>query len=405
MFFDNWYEEVFATQHAEKLSIHDRWYRISVYIAKKKSFENDMKRNFMLIHDESTKESDEFMDMQVLQSETSTDTHSLPAISRSNSEVYIKGSTSAVDFETASLRTHSDYSISSIAAPKKTAIEFDFVPSFYNSSFTTLESIEELKEYLNASINDIHHPFSLLINGLRQAFCACYGSWRSKPTSILSKIAITEWNSLMKRIYNIFRLLFPSLPLCDDDEYSSDDNCQLMAPLNFMHQLLLNDEIYSCFFLLYASKNSRQDELYAQRLMACEKKSNEELRQLLKIEPNLIQLLEDEQFYQAIEHFKKLSQMLCPSEMLQIIKETFEMINTCAKKFSTKGDLLSADNLLSITIYLIMKASINHLGAELSLLTDLMENDIDKLINMEQYIYTTIKIGYLHTISSRFFNN
>jgi amyotrophic lateral sclerosis 2 protein len=215
----------------------------------------------------------------------------------------------------------------------------------------------------------------------------------------------------MKKIYSIFRLLFPHLPPCEstdnniDDEYVYDGDCKLLAPLNFMHELLLNDEIYSCFFLLYASKNSRQDELYAHRLITCEKKSNEELRQLLKIEPNLIPLLEDEQFYQAIECFKKLNQKFGPSEMLKIIKDTFEIINNCSKKLSSIGFMLSADNLLSITIYLIIKASINHLGAELSLLTDLMENDIEKLINMEQYIYTTVKIGYLHTISTRFFNN
>lgn len=252
------------------------------------------------------------------------------------------------------------------------------------------------------------HPFYVLINEVRRAFSTSYGSWRSKPTSILSKIAMSEWISLMKRIYSIFRLLFPHLPTLEysnEDDDESGDDCKLLAPLNFMHKLLLNDEIYSCFFLLYASKNSRQDELYSQRLITCEKKSNEELRQLLKIEPDLVPLLEDEQFQEAIKLFHKLSQKYCPSEMLDVIKETFELISSCAKKIAPRGDLLSADNLLSVTIYLIIKASINHLGAELSLLTDLMENDIGKLINMEQYIYTTVKIGYLHTISTRFFHN
>lgn len=269
--------------------------------------------------------------------------------------------------------------------------------------------MHELRSYLETSIDDTDHPFFILINEVRRAFCTSYGSWRSKPTSILSKIAMGEWISLMKRIYNIFRLLFPSLPSIESSNNDSDDEnegeCKLLAPLNFMHKLLLNDEIYSCFFLLYASKNSRQDELYSQRLMTCEKKSNDELRQLLKIEPDLVPLLEDDQFSEAIKLFQKLSQKYCPSEMLEVIKDTYELISECAKKIAPKGDLLSADNLLSITIYLIIKAGINHLGAELSLLTDLMENDIEKLINMEQYIYTTLKIGYLHTISTRFFQN
>jgi amyotrophic lateral sclerosis 2 protein len=224
---------------------------------------------------------------------------------------------------------------------------------------------------------------------------------------------MSEWISLMKRIYTIFRFLFPYLPSCDqeqdtsgsEDECESHYECKLLSPLNFMHQLLLNDEIYSCFFLLYASKNSKQDELYAQRLATCEKKTNEELRQLIKIEPNLIPLLENVQFDAAIKRFHQLSQQYSPSEMLQIINDTFVIINDCSKTLSDGSELLSADNLLSITIYLIIKAGINHFGAELSLLTDLMENDVEKLINMEQYIYTTVKIAYLHTISSRFFHN
>ena len=332
-----------------------------------------------------------------------------PSFVRSNSSTelsYSRGSSG--DYDTASLRSFSDFSIAESIISKKSsprsACELDFVPSFVNSSFDTLESIEQLKKYFQGSIVDEHHPLSSLVSNVRRSFSASYGNWKCKPTSILSKIAMAEWISIIKRIYGVLRLLFPGLPPCDNDE-EKDDNCKLLAPLNFMHQILLNDEIYSCFFLLYASKSSKQDELYSQRLMTCERKSNEELRNLLKIEPNLIPLLEDAKFYEAIRTLQQLSQKFCPSEMLEVIRDTYELISDCGKKVSSRGDLLSADNLLAITIYLIVKANINHLGAELSLLTDLMEDDVDKLINMEQYIYTTIKIGYLHTISTRFFHN
>lgn len=332
-----------------------------------------------------------------------------PCFGRSNSSTelsYSRGSSG--DFDTASLRSFSDFSIAESIISKKSsqqsACELDFVPSFVNSSFDTLESVDKLKQYFQASIVDEHHPLSSLVSNVRRSFSASYGNWKCKPTSILSKIAMAEWISIIKRIYGVLRLLFPGLPSCDDGE-EKDDNCKLLAPLNFMHQILLNDEIYSCFFLLYASKSSKQDELYSQRLMTCERKSNEELRNLLKIEPDLIPLLEDEKFYEAIRTLQQLSQKFCPSEMLEVIRDTYKLINDCGKKVSSRGDLLSADNLLAITIYLIIKANINHLGAELSLLTDLMEDDVDKLINMEQYIYTTIKIGYLHTISTRFFHN
>lgn len=358
----------------------------------------------MLINREPSNESLE-LDDPVNMSQSSLP----PSFGRSSSSTelsYSRGSSE--DFDTASLRSFSDYSIiesiSSKKSSKRSTCELDFVPSFVNSTFDTAESIEELKIYFEASIADEHHPLCTLVSNIRKSFSASYGNWKCKPTSILSKIAMGEWISVIKRVYGLLRLLFPGLPSCEDDE-EKDENCKLLSPLNFMHQVLLNDEIYSCFFLLYASKSSKQDELYSQRLTTCERKTNEELRNLLKIEPNLIPLLEDAKFYEAIRSLQKLSQKFCPSEMLEVIRDTYQLISDCGKRVSTRGDFLSADNLLAVTIYLIVKANINHLGAELSLLTDLMDDDVDRLINMEQYIYTTIKIGYLHTISTRFFHN
>jgi amyotrophic lateral sclerosis 2 protein len=404
--FENWRESVFGpSTQPEHLGIHDRWNRVSVYMNRKRNFTNDARKNFMPINREPSKESLE------LDAPMNMMTQSLmpPSFGRSNSSTelsYSRGSSG--DFDTASLRSFSDFSISESIISKKSSprstCELDFVPPFVNSTFDTVESIAELKEYIEGSIVDEHHPLSCLVMNIRKSFSASYGNWKCKPTSILSKIAMGEWISIIKRIYGVLRLLFPGLPSCNDDE-EKDENCKLLAPLNFMHQILLNDEIYSCFFLLYASKSSKQDELYSQRLMTCEKKTNEELRNLLKIETNLIPLLEDAKFYEAIRTLQQLGQKFCPSEMLEVIRDTYQLISDCGKKVSTRGDFLSADNLLAVTIYLLVKANIPHLGAELSLLTDLMDDDVDKLINMEQYIYTTIKIGYLHTISTRFFHN
>lgn len=89
-----------------------------------------MRRNFMLITDENT-QSDDFNEMQYLL--PFEQPPPLPSISRSNSELYLKDATS-VDFETASLRTFSDYSISSlagVAGGRKSERDFDFVPPFY----------------------------------------------------------------------------------------------------------------------------------------------------------------------------------------------------------------------------------------------------------------------------------
>lgn len=81
----------------------------------------------MLINDENTLK-DEFNDMSYCVP-FEQQPQSLPSISRSNSELYLKDATS-VDLETASLKTFSDYSISSLAN-KKSERDIDFVPPFY----------------------------------------------------------------------------------------------------------------------------------------------------------------------------------------------------------------------------------------------------------------------------------
>lgn len=117
-------------------------------------------------------------------------------------------------------------------------------------------------------------------------------------------------------------------------------------------------------------------------------------------------LLEDPEFASAIKSFQQITEKFCPSEMLELIQETFKIINNISNKLSTKNELLNADNLLSVTIYLIIKSNLPHLGAELSLLEDLMDSDMEKIINSHcGYIYTTVKISYLHIVSGQFFQN
>lgn len=122
---------------------------------------------------------------------------------------------------------------------------------------------------------------------------------------------------------------------------------------------------------------------------------------------DLTPILESNEFEKAIKNIQQITEKYCPSEMLDLIKETFRLIDeSAAKVLPNKNNLLNADNLLALTIYLIIRANIPHLGAELSLLEDLMDVDMEKLINSHcGYCYTTVKISYLHIVSGQFFQN
>ena len=70
---------------------------------------------------------------------------------------------------------------------------------------------------------------------------------------------------------------------------------------------------------------------------------------------------------------------------------------------------IAADSLLELAILLIIKANIPQLGAEISLLEDLMQNDAYggdyHSSTQNDYCLTTLKASYQHIISDNFFVN
>lgn len=68
---------------------------------------------------------------------------------------------------------------------------------------------------------------------------------------------------------------------------------------------------------------------------------------------------------------------------------------------------VAADSLLELIIWLVIKANLPQLGAEISLLEDLMQNDYAGSYRNTQndYCLITLKASYQHIISDNFFVN
>lgn len=374
----NWSENVFKTADPGNLEFFERWNRLQRYIKKSKIFQVDKASDF-----NPTESQDEF---KIVQSNSIDDVASLCSTSKFNAN-----DKNSDTMSVSSLTSNFE----SLTMPRREASQSLYSISEKNAA----EMAIEFPTFTDSVKNDVDHPFNKLIKNIQSLFCASYGNWKCKPVSILAKMAMEDWRFIMRSLYHLFKLFFEKLPDINDD---IDEESSSIS--NSIYDIFMNDEIYSCLFLLYASKSSKQDELYNQRLVVCEKKSNEDLRGLLKIEPNLVPILEHQKFQEAIRNLQKISQKNCPIQMLNIIQTVFQNIEECAENMSP--GILDCDNLLSISIYLIIKASVNHLGAELSLMEDLISNeDAYKLINFQQYIYTTMKIGYLHICSSNFFHS
>jgi hypothetical protein len=151
------------------------------------------------------------------------------AFNRSNSETNLKeyNNTLISDLDTSSLKSFNELSLSqltdddqinsSILSINKSTKELNSIPTFINSDLTSSQLIE-LTNYLKESLSSDIHPFSELIKNIRNSFILSYGNWKCKPTSILSNAAMKEWNSIVWKVYDILRFLFPGLPTLDGNQ-------------------------------------------------------------------------------------------------------------------------------------------------------------------------------------------
>lgn len=69
-----------------------------------------------------------------------------------------------------------------------------------------------VRDYLTKSFKNQYHPLGILNSKISYCFYTSYGCWKVKPVSIISTHAMQEWDSISKRIYDILRRLFPTLP-------------------------------------------------------------------------------------------------------------------------------------------------------------------------------------------------
>lgn len=153
-------------------------------------------------------------------------------------------------------------------------------------------------------------------------------------------------------------------------------------------------------------------------------------------------LIKEAEFSTAITTLQQVKEKFCPREMLNLIEKTFKHVETAAQIVSkcnetndhgvnSNGDgsidhisitsatpptataahssensemvQLNADNMMPLTIFLLLRAAIPHLGTEILLLEDLMGPDFEFVMNgFAGYCFTTIKAAYQHIINDIF---
>ncbi|KRX14706.1 Alsin [Trichinella nelsoni] len=325
-------------------------------------------------------------------------------------------------FPTQKLQTTSS---SSSSSSTNTA---DFIEKIPNYSMPCGEQYYYMvKNYCFQAFQLQYHPLGRLINGLSDIFNVSY-SGVSVHSSLLVE-AIEEIHSLLKRLYFVIKVLFPHLPGEQDMEsFVSEFNFDLpLSSCLTTYNTFLYDSylelVYPNIFTLFVIKNEELDRVYWMNIRYVNSKSDVMLLDHLGVEkqfwpviftdtsdldkPLACATARKKYYADAIDCFQRLSSEFFPSAKLKIIVETFEHINKCVSQGACVEQELTAwtaDSLVPVTTYVIVRAQIQRLGAEINFVQDFCPQlcNVGEMQYIEIKLYTTKLLSDVRRLAIRF---
>ncbi|XP_067645813.1 alsin homolog [Eurosta solidaginis] len=273
--------------------------------------------------------------------------------------------------------------------------DMEIVPHFGITSLTE-HDVSAIKDYLQQAFKDRYHPLYLLNQRIANCFYTSYGCWKVKPTPILARQAMREWESISKRVYKFVQKMFPALP---DDYCLVQNSREVVSHITLIYPIVLSEGIYSTLFVLYANKCSVKDEMYRQNLLYSDKLKDDELATCLGLDSSLLPIVKHACYAEAIQTLKQLKEKYSPKEMLTVIEHCIQQITDAHKTIARVNTvILAADGMMPLTLFLVLRAAVPHLGAELALLDDLTggSNFQFEMNGIAGYCYTTLKAAYEH---------
>ncbi|NWZ93611.1 AL2CL protein, partial [Nesospiza acunhae] len=138
--------------------------------------------------------------------------------------------------------------------------------------------------------------------------------------------------------------------------------------------------------MLYMLQHQREDELYCQGIVELSLFPDIQLLEFLDVQKHLWplkdltlttnqrrSLIKDKCFLSATECLQKLITTVDPREKLEILRRTFEELELTVSRLLDADYRLSMDDLLPLLMFVVSRAKIQHLGAEIHLIRDLMD--------------------------------
>merc|ERR1719318_2230673 len=187
---------------------------------------------------------------------------------------------------------------------------------------------------------------------------------------------MVELTSIIHRLYQVVRSLFPALPSPETptrvQAESQEEQARVVTPSSLLHPLLL-PALHPTVFTMFAQREARQDAIYWERILRWNKHSDSMLLTFLDVDSQFV--LEegprqrDRHFLEAIHTLQQLKTTFTPVQKLAVVGDMFKAITE-----SREGVTWSMDTLLPVCMYVVVRARVLQLGAELAMLQELMED-------------------------------
>nr|XP_035131048.2 ALS2 C-terminal-like protein isoform X1 [Callithrix jacchus]XP_035131049.2 ALS2 C-terminal-like protein isoform X1 [Callithrix jacchus]XP_035131050.2 ALS2 C-terminal-like protein isoform X1 [Callithrix jacchus] len=279
------------------------------------------------------------------------------------------------------LRTSQDYLCCERAHPEDSAGSMEDILEELRQHWES----KALQLYLRKALSNSLHPLGKLLRTLMLTFQATYtGVGANKH---LQELAQEEVKQHAQELWAAYRGLLrvalqrkgQTLEVDEDTEARDLQVRGLVLPL-------MLPSFYSELFTLYLLLHEQEDSFYSQGIASLSLFPDTQLLEFLDVQKHLwplkdlrltsnqrCSLVRDRCFLSATECLQKIMTTVDPREKLEVLERTYGEIEGTVSRMLGREYKLPMDDLLPLLIYVVSRARIQHLGAEIHLIRDMMD--------------------------------
>ncbi|NXH89410.1 AL2CL protein, partial [Edolisoma coerulescens] len=251
------------------------------------------------------------------------------------------------------------------------------------------QELESLRSYLEKALKSSLHPLGKLLRALTVVFQASYSGIGANRH--LLGMAQEEVKFYAEKIWEFSQALL-RLGLARKGRGPPEDaDPRLVAPPEGSGLILplILPRFYPELSMLYMLQHQREDDLYCQGIAELSLFPDLQLLEFLDVQKHLWplqdlppsseqrhSLIQDRCFLAATECLQRLMTTVDPREKLEMLRQSQEELERSVCHARGRECRLPMDELLPLLLFVVSRARIQHLGAEIHLIRDLTDPSI-----------------------------